>query len=122
MDEHRVEISIQILVEHGRYAGSRIFRENSEVFTSKKRKTAEFLSDSLSFATEVTTRHFSLIKFREMNEFNTNFHRENFYVLPSFLVLFQSCVERTSGVELVVGALRIYESVQIEAHDSEIEF
>lgn len=93
VDEHRVKIRIQILVQHD----GQDFRENSKIFTLNVQKTAEFLLDSSNDCTVITMRHFLLIKLREINVFNTNFHRENLHDFPSFLVLFQSCAGRTPG-------------------------
>lgn len=95
VDEHRVEICVQILIEHG----GRDLCENFKFFTLNPRETAAVLSRSSTCSSPITMRHFWLIKLREINAFNTNFHRENSRDFPSFLVLFSVMRGRHSGVK-----------------------
>jgi hypothetical protein len=80
-----------------RWAWWQDFHENFQFFTSIVQKTAEFCVDSFSYCTMITMRQFPVKKLREIIVFNTNFHRENSHDFPSFLVLFQSCVDCTAG-------------------------
>lgn len=67
-------------------------------------------------------QHFLLIKLREINVFNTNFHRENLHDFPSFSSFFSHAWIELWG-KMTFGAPEVFMKIaEMSFDDTELKF